>query len=275
MIESDPACEYIIKPDQDVERFFSHTYINHYGMRSEQVPATRSAETLRILFVGDSITYGTSRVDQRSIFTELLHQDLPKLVHRPVEVLNASAGGWAPDNEVSFLRSRGIFHSDIVFLVLNDGDVTQPRSTISQVGDDLPQTRPSTAISELFTRFIKPRLLHLVSKKDAGITVGDASSKVIDQNLADLDIAREMVEGNSARLVLLYIPFRRDLPQISAHAQSTLHAWANARHITIFDLSAAELPYPAEQIDLQDGVHFNAKGHEMIAREIEKLWPQL
>src|ERR1039458_2847959 len=32
LIQSDAACSYILKPDQDVKRFFVHTRINHYGM---------------------------------------------------------------------------------------------------------------------------------------------------------------------------------------------------------------------------------------------------
>ncbi|MGD0631323.1 MAG: hypothetical protein ABR987_18500, partial [Terracidiphilus sp.] len=114
LITPDAACSYILKPDQDVRRFFARTYVNHYGMRSEDVPAVRPVGTLRLMFVGDSITYGTSRVDQQQLFTELVHRELPAIVHRPVEVLNASAGAWAPDNELAYIRSRGIFQSDIV-----------------------------------------------------------------------------------------------------------------------------------------------------------------
>jgi hypothetical protein len=109
LIAEDSACAYILKPDQDVFRFFSHTHVNHFGMRSDEVPALRDPHTLRILFVGDSITYGTSRIDQRQIFPEILHRDLRSIVQRPVEVLNASASSWAIDNELSYVRSRGRF----------------------------------------------------------------------------------------------------------------------------------------------------------------------
>src|SRR5580692_10189695 len=59
LIEPDSACSYILKPDQDVRRFFVHTRINHYGKRSDEVTIPHAAGTLRLMFVGDSLTYGT------------------------------------------------------------------------------------------------------------------------------------------------------------------------------------------------------------------------
>ena len=37
LIAPDAACSYITKPDQKIFRFLVHTYINHYGMRSDEV----------------------------------------------------------------------------------------------------------------------------------------------------------------------------------------------------------------------------------------------
>jgi lysophospholipase L1-like esterase len=275
LIAPDPACSYILKPDQDVVRFFVRTHINHYGMRSDDVPASRKPGTLRLLFVGDSITYGTTRVDQKAIFTELLHRDLPAIVHRPVEVLNASASAWAPDNELAFLQSRGIFHSDIVLLVLNDGDLTQPRSTIEDVGDNLPMKRPATAVGELYARYIRPRMSHLLTKTDAGDNVALNSESVIRKNVADLDDIDELVRRQGATLVIVYIPFRRDIPDISRPSASTLKAWSEAHSVSMLDLTAVEAPDPSSQITLDNGIHFNSKGHLVIADAIERSWPEV
>jgi hypothetical protein len=272
LITPDAACSYFLKPDQDIRRFFARTYVNHYGMRSEDVSAVRQAGALRLMFVGDSITYGTSRVDQQQLFTELVHRELPAIVNRPVEVLNASAGAWAPDNELAYIRSRGIFQSDIVLLVLNDGDLTQPKNTIEAVGDDLPQKRPATAIGELYTRYMKPRIGHLLGRDDAGDRIAANSDDVIRHNLEDLDGAEELVEGRGARLVIVYIPFRRDIPELSNVSASILKRWCDAYHVKMFDLTSAEAPYSAREITLDNGVHLNAKGHSVIAREIERSW---
>jgi hypothetical protein len=272
LIQSDPACAYILKPDQDVVRFFARTHINHYGMRSDEVTVAPQAGTLRLLFVGDSITYGTTRVDQKEIFTEVLHRELPPIVHRPVEVLNASAGAWAPDNELSYIQSRGTFHSDIVLLVLNDGDLTQPRSTIAMVGDDLPQRRPVSAISELYSRFIRPRIFHLIRKTDAGDSFLAGAEEVTRRNLADIARIRELVTSQGGRLIIVFIPIRKDIPQESKGAATLLQAWSVAQHVSMFDLTNAEVPYSLKEITLDNGIHLNAKGHLAIARAIEQSW---
>jgi hypothetical protein len=273
LIALDPACGYIVKPDQNVVRFFGRTYINHYGMRSDEVPLVHRPDTLRLLFLGDSITYGTSRVNQSRIFTEILHRELPLIVHRPVEVLNASASAWAPDNELSYIRSRGIFQSDIVLLVLNDGDVAQPRATIADIGDDLPQRRPTTAIGELYTRYIRPRIFYGGMRRDAGDSPVVNTDNTIRENLADLDSIEKLVTGSGARLLIVYVPFRRDVPEQSAAAQSILLAWTNAHRVALLDLTSAELIYSCEEITIDHGWHFNAKGHRIVAQAIEKAWP--
>ena len=273
LITKDAACAYILKPDQDVVRFFVRTNINHFGMRSDEVPAARQAGELRLLFVGDSITYGTTRVDQRQIFTELLHRDLPGILHRPVEVLNASAGGWAPENELAFLQSRGIFQSDIVLLVLNDGDLTQPPSTIAGVGDDLPQTRPATAIGELYSRYLKPRFLHALGKSDAGDNVVSDNGTTIRENLKNLDTINTLVASHGARLAIVFIPFRKDIPDASSMSQIELKAWSDSHGVSRFDLTSAEMPYSSKEISLDDGTHFNARGNNVIAQAIERDWP--
>jgi hypothetical protein len=274
LITPDPECEYIIKPDQRVKRFFASTRTNHYGMRSEEVPPVRDPGHMRILFVGDSLTYGTSRVDQSEIFTEIVHRELPSIIHKPVDVLNASAGAWAPDNEVSYIRSRGIFQSDIVVFVLNDGDVTQSRSTMADVGDGLPSERPASAIGELWTRYLKPQLTHVVEKRDAGTSIAANADEVAQANLKDLETADGLVTSQGARMVIVFLPFRFDIPDKSAKAQSTLRDWCAEHHVPMLDLTGSELPYSIRDLDLDNGYHFNDRGNAVVADGILKLWPQ-
>lgn len=91
VVASDAACDYIEAPNQHTSRFFRMVDINKYGMRSAPFAAQPAPGVLRIMFVGNSVTYGTSRIGQADIFTQILRRELPPIAHRPVEVLNASA----------------------------------------------------------------------------------------------------------------------------------------------------------------------------------------
>jgi hypothetical protein len=274
LIASDAACSYVTKPNQNVFRFFVHTRINRNGMRSDEVAPARSPGVLRVLFVGDSITYGTTHVDQSKIFTQLVHTGLPAVVHQPVEVLNASANAWAVDNEWSWVRTRGIFQSNFVLLVLNDGDLTQPRATIDQVDDALPQKRPATAIGELYTRFLAPRIFHIAGRSDAGDTIvpGDMTMRA---NLDDLTRFRALVQSQQGRMVLVFVPFRIDIPNASAKADNVLRSWAGQNQVPFLDLTSALSPYSVGQICIYDHLHLNALGNQVVSQAILRQWPEL
>jgi hypothetical protein len=240
-------------------------------MRSDAFPAEPAAGTLRILFVGDSVTYGTSRIDQPKIFTEILHRDLPGIVQRPVEVLNASASAWAIDNELSFVRSRGIFHAQLVILVLNSGDPGQARAEISDLGDDTTLHHSSSALGELWTRYVKRKLFHSRGKVDAGDVAAGNAEATVRANLADLGDFENLVAAQHARLAIVYVPFAKEIPRPAAQAEDELKTWTAAHRVPFFDLTAVESAYPVQQITL-DGDHFNVRGHELVARAIEKQW---
>jgi lysophospholipase L1-like esterase len=243
-------------------------------MRSDEVSREPSPGAVRVLFVGDSITYGTTHVDQSRIFTQIVARGLPAVVHRPVEVLNASANGWAPDNEWSWVRSRGILQSNFVLLVLNDGDLTEPRATIDQVGDGLPQKRPATAIGEFYTRFLAPRIFHIARRSDPGDTVA-TNDAAMRANLEDLSRFRALVASQKGRMVLVFLPFRKDVPALSTQPEKVLHTWGDQNQVPFLDLTSAISRYSVSQICLYDHTHFNAAGNQVIGEAILKQWPEL
>jgi hypothetical protein len=273
LVAPDAACEYTFKPDQNLFRDFAHIRINRFAMRSDEIPAQHSPGTLRLMFVGDSITYGTSRVDQCDIFTEILHRELPALVHRPVEVLNASAGGWAIDNELSYVRSRGTFDSDVVVLVLNSGDVWQSRATLAQMGSTHLKNN-SMAIVELYNFYIKPRLFREPPRMDAGDFVGYDVEGATRANLLDLEVFQQLVEQRHARMAIVFTPFQ-GLVYNSGPQAGILRKWCAAHGVSLLDLTPDQVPFTSEQITLDHGLHFNAQGHRVVADAIERHWPKL
>lgn len=273
VVAPDVACSYIEAPNQHTWRFFHEVRINRYGMRSAEFAAQPAPGSLRVLFVGDSVTYGTSRVGQSEIFTQILRRELPSAVHQPVEVLNASASGWAIDNELSYVRSRGIFHSSLVLLVLNDGDVTQPRALITTgVSQDTTLNHPTTALGEIWTRYLSLKLRHLAAPRDAGDIANTNDAAESRNNLIELDQFRQLVNAAHARFALVYLPFRADIPQPAAQAQVLLRQWAAAQQVPFLDLTAAEQAESTAAITL-DGDHLNTRGNELVARGIEEQWP--
>jgi hypothetical protein len=60
--EAEGGYGYILVPDQDVRRFFAHNKINRLSMRSDDVSLTKPKDHIRVYFIGDSVTYGTTYI---------------------------------------------------------------------------------------------------------------------------------------------------------------------------------------------------------------------
>ncbi len=271
-VSTDKNCEYIITPNQHKLRFGKHIDINEFGMRSGPIH-TRRPEELRILLVGDSVLYGTSRVGQEQIFTGLLERDLPTKLHRPVEILNASASAWAISNEVDYIRSRGIFGAGLVLLVLNSADLSQPRAKMNGVGE-LPARSYPCAWCEVWERFLKPKVLQQNARKDAGTTV-ENDPQQIQRNLQLLEEFRSIVTTGRARMGIIFVAVREYVPEhAEKSAPDSLFVWAQARQVPLLDLTRFETRFRTRDFTL-DGIHLSILGNKVVATAIENDWKNL
>ncbi len=260
LIRPDPRFGYLPAPNQDLDRFFSHVHINSYGMRSEDIANHKPSGTKRILVLGDSVTFGTTYVDQSLIFTSLLQRDLGQ----GTEVLNVSAGGWAEANELGFLKARGTFDSDLVVFVLNTGDLAQPFNPFEESAL-MPTRDPRTAIGELLDHYILPRLRDRVLR-DAGSVI--VAKPNIDTEtpkiLAVLTEANKVAANAGARFAIVYAPsvVATDR-QEWARAVAMLLDWAKQHNVAVIDLSAAYAAHAPGEIYF-DGIHLKPLGHALI-----------
>ena len=267
LYDRNPAYGYFTKPNQHTRRLFARTSTNSLGMRSPEFTVAKPPGTLRLMFLGDSITYGTTQVNQDDIFVELVRKDLSSEFHRRVEEINASANAWAITNENAFLQSRGTYNSDCVLLVLNSGDLDQPFSDFSDVAG-AQTARPVSAIGELLTRLLA--LWNHSSQHDAGTTIeNDPATE--QSNLQKLSNMANFTRTHGSNFLLVFVPFRREITQgAKSSAQYPLRQWAESEAVDLIDLTSAVSAYETKAVTLRDGVHFNALGNRLLADSLEK-----
>lgn len=273
LYQTDPACAYLPKPNQHVRRFFCINEINNFGMRSPDIQPQRPANTFRLLCIGDSVTYGTTFVQQEQIFTSLLAKSLPAVQHQPVEVLNASAGGWAPANELEFLRSRGTLNANLVLFIWNTGDLDQPFNAFS-TSESLPTENPTTALGEVWTRYVTPRLFHSAAAPDAGSIASQPQDE--HQFAANVDCllqARTITDKAGARLGLVYCASAGPGWQKTQYERLYQHLidWTKNHRLPMLDLTSG-FPTSAAGTLTFDGVHLRPAGHKVVADEITSNW---
>lgn len=262
---TDPACGYFTLPNQQTRRLRARTMTDNLGMRSPGFSAAKPAGTLRLLFLGDSITFGTILIDQDQIFVERVRRELTAKLGRPVEELNASANSWAIGNELGFLQSRGTFQSDYVILVLNTGDLNQPFATILQVQGE-PTMLERTAVGEVlakrwpFQRGMPPA--------GAGTSVGD-NPAAREENLRDLSTIADLSRAQGAKFLVVFVPFRRTVGGGVDSTPTALLQWAAGEGVEFLDLTPALAAHEAKLVTQQDGVHLNAFGNGVVADALE------
>jgi lysophospholipase L1-like esterase len=261
----DPACGYFPLPNQQTRRLRARTMTNDLGMRSPEFSAAKPDGTLRLLFLGDSLTFGTILIDQNQIFVERIRRELAAKLGRPVEELNASANSWAIGNELGFLQSRGTFQSDYLILVLNTGDLNQPFATLSEVQGE-PTLLERTAVGEVaakrwpFRRGKPPA--------GAGMTVGD-NPTAREENLRDLSTIADISRAQGVKFLVVYVPFRGTVGGGVESTPTALLQWAAGERADFLDLTPALAAHEARLVTQQDGVHLNAFGNGVVADALE------
>jgi hypothetical protein len=267
----DPDFGSMPAPNQDIHRFFSHIQTNAYGMRSVDFNIVKQKNEKRILFVGDSVTFGTSYVDQRLIFTSLINEYYMSNSLTPIVILNASAAGWAPSNELGYVRSKGIFDSDIVVFVLNTKDLIQPFAKY-QSSPMTPTSNPYSAIGEAFDRYIIPRIFGYSIPIDPGSEMSDNPQveTKMSEFLSILTEEKNIVEKNGARFMIIFSPAIDDdikLYKIRWNfGIDMLMTWSLKENIKIIDMRNGYSRYSESQIYF-DGMHLRPLGHQIIKEE--------
>jgi hypothetical protein len=92
--------------------------ISSQGLRDREYPLERVPGRKRMLVLGDSFAWGFG-VEQDEALSEIVEQR-----HPDWEVLNAGVSGFGTDQELLFLRERGLrWRPDVVLLLFHPNDV--------------------------------------------------------------------------------------------------------------------------------------------------------
>ncbi len=97
--------------------------INSKGLRGPEIPYERNHDTLRILYLGDSVTFGYNLARYDMSFPYMIESLLEHNRQIDVETVNAGVGGYSPWQYDVYLSKEGAkYEPDIVLVgfVLND-----------------------------------------------------------------------------------------------------------------------------------------------------------
>jgi len=108
----DPRCLWKLRPNALIDRMdagFLRVKTNSLGLRGPEIPPPGPGEELRVLCLGDSITFGLGLTEEDN-WPRRLERILarsPALAGRPVVVVNAGVPGWSSVQGMRLYRELG------------------------------------------------------------------------------------------------------------------------------------------------------------------------
>jgi lysophospholipase L1-like esterase len=220
LLRADSTVGYVFQSNQDLHRFTNRVHINKYHQRSEPLLSRPDSTFMRLLFLGDSVTWGGVLTDQSDTIPEEVERQLAQHCSLPVEALNASAGSWGVGNLEAYVEEHGLFDSDVVVIQIGTHDLTQSKSTSEVVGRNpsYPNENPTLAMNELMVRYLWPRLRpYLPQIRGEEKAEGDGSNTRpepedrLERNLAYLRTLVGKIQEEEIPVMILHTPNRNEV----------------------------------------------------------------
>jgi hypothetical protein len=184
LVQEDPDMEYLAMPNQDRTIFGNQTVYNEVSMRSEKLDSA----AIKILMLGDSVLNGGNLTDQKELASSILCEKLTNKYGKNIQVLNVSYKSWGPDNAFAYLEKYGDFGAKMLILVTSSHDAYDTMTFEPIVGKDVnyPAFQYSLAYSEMFFRYLKPRVQGILVKPTKGGARNGLEQLIFNPGFEDL-----------------------------------------------------------------------------------------
>ena len=253
--------------------------VNNFGLRGEAIAPKRPG-THRIVFVGDSVTFGFG-VPEEATFASVV-EDLAASRQLPVETVNAAVAGWSSRQYLLFLDKHGTnLQPDVVVVGVVLNDITELASGVRQA------TTPAGLTAGNTISWLAERSAAIAALKSLWIAVADpigrelrsveelvhdpdssAVRHAMKLHLGELEDIVRLAAIGRYRLALVLFPFRFQLTGDDLDApQRHMREFARTFEIPVLDTLPLLGRYPPERV-LIDHDHLTVFGHRVVAEAI-------
>jgi lysophospholipase L1-like esterase len=290
--EADPLLYWRLKPNQHcytkVDR--KPVRVNSRGTRGPEFVVPKPPNTIRILSLGDSRTFGWG-LSEEATYSRILERHVQAALgsRKRVEVINAGVNAWAYPQMTTFFRDHALrWQPDLV--ILAEGNLWTQFSENADpafVKEVLRRVRLKNLArrSALYHFVVEVQLKDFYEKhRTRFIPVqpqNDDSFK--EHQKKDVNgLAQEAIEqlcalaiSNGVQPVLVYMPLQGPLLQpttnVFTEVLPTKVALARKWNVPLLDLTPDLQPRAAELFLDGDPVHLNAAGNEIVGRRLAEV----
>ena len=275
--------------------------INERGLRGPVVAEAKPRGVRRVLFLGDSVTFGYGITDTADVFPFQVGQALERALDAPVEIVNAGVGGYSPWQQLAYLRREGLaYEPDLIVIGFVLNDVTEKLALVRYGGSEQGWQLARTARG-LADRWLSQSALATVVREGAAVLRFGSDVRLGAQAVETADVRRLVSEPGSfpaawrltldsvgriaelasqrdipTLLVIFPYAFQLEVPSATASPQRRLVAFARTRGLASLDLLPLLAPVGAE-VAFLDPSHLSQAGHArtadaIAARILKERW---
>lgn len=284
--EPDPVLFWKLKPNQDCYTKIDRrpVHVNSQGTRGAEFTPVKPPNTIRVVSLGDSKTFGWGLGDSET-YSSLLEEMLQKQAgqQRKVEIINAGVNAYSYGQMLAYFRQVALRYSpDMV--IIGDANLWTQFSENSSP-EFVRQFMNRVRLKNFLRRFaayhyvVEVKLREIYATQRTRFIPVDPKQDMLfkEQQQQDPDaFFRTAIEGlcglaisNKVKPVLLYMPTLTDLK--TGETNRALRAKALVHHtmgVPLVDVTPEIMP-KAESLYLEaDPVHFNVTGNQIIARKL-------
>ncbi len=246
-----------------------HVTSNSDGFRSAREFNERVDGRRRVLVVGDSFVFGDG-VEEDERFTDVLEKLEPSW-----RVDNLGMTGYGADLMLRAFENVGLHaRPEVVVLSIYADDFRRVDPFYAGVGFPIAryELREGRLITTPYPQWRIIDGLHMWQLlRRAFRRVTDINWRV---NALIFDRFRALAVEHDFTLVLVFLPGRRDAPR-DRERRSRLSQYAGRQHIRFIDLTDAIRDVGIEETFIHGNWHYNRRGHEIVAHELEPLVTQV
>ncbi|MBL4811451.1 MAG: hypothetical protein JKX69_03625 [Rhodobacteraceae bacterium] len=245
IISRDASVGYMLQPSQSVSLASGPLETNRFGMRSPEVVFPIGQAQERLIIAGDSIV-NAANVGDAAIASTLVADQLDC----GIDVLNVSAGGWAPGNLLGYFSSYGYFEAETIVVVFNSEDAAAKGAFPAKWEPHSFYQPPRSGLvafvkRELISR-IYPRMFPNTSQAGSGVS--------------DMNALLAQASQEAGRVIVLWHPTQAET-LAHAHAPVAIRDAAMAVSATFVELGYAGGDYV-------DRMHLGAAAQPAFAAQI-------
>jgi lysophospholipase L1-like esterase len=284
--QPDPKLYWRLKPDQDCYTKIDHkpVHINSHSTRGPEFQIEKPANTIRILSLGDSRTFGWGLSDGET-YSRLLERSLRANVGdgRHVEVINAGVNAWSYPQMLVYFRDFALQYKPD-YVILGEANLWTQFSE-SNSPEFVRQFMSRVRLKNFLRHFaiyhyvIEVQLKDFYERNRTKFIPVDPKQDTLFKEQQQTDpnaVFRTAIENlcrlaqtNGVNPVLLYIPTANDLNLTNTPAvqevKTRVHDHLN---VPLVDLTEDLKPQGKALYLEADPVHLNSPGNEIVARRL-------